>query len=377
MEKIAIVTITIVENIENAYNYGNKLQMFALQEYLRTLGHSCDTIKYQFSPPVYSLETSKKNRDFSLVQIFDDGVRILNRKRNKKRLTQLGDERRKKFDLFVEKNISMTTETYTIKSNFKELGTCYDHYIVGSDQVWNPYCEGSNEFYYLTFAPKEKRIAYAPSIGVDNIPDQILAKYVEWIKGFDKLSIREDTGKKLLKDKIGVTAQMVCDPVFLLNRDQWEAIAIKTKVEESYFVCYFLGKKTVEIKRKIKYLEKITGLKCIDMYSKDYIKSAFAGPEEFVGLIAEAKFICTDSFHGTAFATIFDVPMIVFERVSEHQMNSRIESLLRIVGINNRSIDDIMDGKAKPDKISRFRESRMDSLIFESKRYLVDALNER
>lgn len=376
MSKIGIATITIMVNNENAYNYGNKLQMYALQEYLRSQGHECETIKYQFSPPIFHSEVIRQKYVKSFRQIMDDVYRIGTRKLLRNKLKIKARERKDKFDAFVKEHIAMTSECFSVNSDFTELGRKYDFYITGSDQVWNPYCEGSNEFYYLTFAPKEKRIAYAPSIAVDHIPNEMMEKYYNWISNISYLSIREDTGKKLLSEQFEFNAKLVCDPVFLLGKEQWALIAKKTAIRGKYFVTYFLGKKTVETKKKIKQFEKKSGLKCVDVYTRDNISSTFAGPEEFLGLIMNAKFICTDSFHGAAFATIFEVPMVIFNRESGHKMNSRIDSLLRVADIERRNVDEVLLDIDSLFDVAFDEKGNLGVLIQESKAFLNAALKD-
>lgn len=374
MSNIAIATITIVENNENAYNYGNKLQMFALQEYLRMQGHFCETIKYRFTPPEYLIDKEETEKKISFRQLFDDIFRILGRILHRKELSGKAYKRKKAFDSFICKHIVFTPQLYTDQSDFTSLGKKYDYYITGSDQVWNPYCEGSNAFYYLTFAPKNKRIAYAPSIAVGHIPDEIKKQYKKWIRDIPKLSVREDAGKKLLHEEFAVEAELVCDPVFLLEKSQWSSIALKRDNTEEYFVTYFLGKKTVDTKQKIKKLQKITGLKYMDIYSRDDVSSEFAGPECFLGLIENAKFVCTDSFHGTAFSVIFEKPMIIFERDDSQKMNSRIDSLLRICKVTGRSVENILRNPETLYNIDYSKNNVLRELIHNSKQFLNSAL---
>lgn len=374
MSKIGIATITILVNNENAYNYGNKLQMYALQEYLRSLGHDCCTIRYRFTPPDISPTNNKSLKRNSLVQNIDDSIRIIMRKVFAKKLSKCQSLRRKKFNDFIERHVVLSDKIYDAGSNFEILNNEFDYFITGSDQVWNPYCEGSNEFYYLTFAPEYKRIAYAPSIAVESIPDEYIRRYKEWIGNIPFVSVREDVGKRLVESIVEKQVKLVCDPVFLLDRNQWSKLAKTPKMSSKYFVSYFLGKKTVYIKRQLRRLEKKYGMKCIDVYTKDSITSSFCGPEEFIGLIENAEFICTDSFHGTAFATIFNTPMVIFERGGINKMNSRIDSLLRLIGCSNRSIDDIMSGNSDANFALIDQGGELKKLIEESKEYLALAL---
>ena len=370
MSRIGIATITIVIDNENAYNYGNRLQNFALQEFLRKQGHDCETIRYKASIPERMLPQIRKKED--IVQIGDDVLRIIWRRIKSKELLSKNSNRKKLFDEFAKKHISYSEKIYDKNSDFSELDRKFDHFVVGSDQVWNPYCEGSNEFYYLTFTSKEKRSAYAPSIAVEDIPDDLLDNYRLWLSGFNRVSVREYAGQKLLLDKIGVSSELVSDPVFLLNEHEWSSIAADVKSAKPYFVTYFLGKQDVKTKKKIRQLEKKTGMKHVDIYTRDNPRSRFAGPEEFLGLIKNAEFICTDSFHGTAFSIIFHTPMVIFERGAVHKMNSRIDNILQLASIEKRSVDDILSGKSAITGIEFDADKKLERLIESSKKYLLN-----
>ena len=102
---------------------------------------------------------------------------------------------------------------------------------------------------------------------------------------------------------------LVCDPVFLLSKEEWHRLSNDAFIyNEKFFCIYILGKKTIDVKRKIKELEKKTGLKAIDIFTRDDPTSEFASPEAFLDIIYKSEFIITDSFHGTAFSIIFEKP---------------------------------------------------------------------
>lgn len=376
MKKIAIATITITVDNENAYNYGNRLQAYALQKFITNQGDYCETIKYKAKMPDIKAEISSKRHD-SFIQKVDDGLRIIRRKIRKNELLEKNNSRKDAFKLFLDKNVKYTDKTYESTDDFSELADMYDCFVVGSDQVWNPYCEGSNEFYYLTFAQKEKRIAYAPSIAVNDIPEELENNYNEWLNGFNRISVREEAGRKLIKEKFNLDAEVVCDPVFLLDRQQWESIAKDVPVKEKYFATYFLGKQDILTKKYIRELEKKTGLRHIDIYTRDNPDSVFAGPEQFLGLIKNAEFLCTDSFHGTAFSIIFKTPMLIFDRKSTFKVNSRIESILNISSIGNRNIDLFIKDKKDIYDIKFDEDGALEILIEKSKKYLIDEINKR
>lgn len=371
--KVGICTITIQEDNENAYNYGNRLQNYALQYFLNKNGCDSETIRYRFNSPGYMLASSVTNKE-NIAQLVSDTIRIVKRNIYKRTIQLKRNERKRKLDSFSKKHIKCSSTVYDANSDFRQLNENLDCFITGSDQVWNPYCEGSNAFYYLTFADKYKRIAYAPSIGVNSIPKEAEKNFKRWVMDIPYLSVREDVGVKLLYDNAGVEAKLVCDPVFLLSKEEWSEITHPIK-NKKYFAVYILGKKSVELKKSIKKLERITGLKSFDIYTRDDVNSQFAGIEEFLGFIMNAEFLVTDSFHGTAFSLIFGTPMIITERSGGPKMNSRIDSILKVAGVGNRSLDYLMQNPKSIETINCAEvEEKMNPFIESSKRYLIDAL---
>lgn len=377
--KIGITTITNYKEDGFVHNYGNILQNYALQSFLKNNNFNAETIYYKSFVPEYTKtmqKATKKNNN--IIQILDDIVRILNRKIKRKKLSELKEKRKDKFTKFISNYIVQSKNTYTHKSDFTKLNKKYDFFITGSDQVWNPYYEGSNPFYYLGFAEKNKRIAYAPSFGIDHIPEIIENEMKEWINNFDFISIREKVGQKILKQKFKRESQLVCDPVFLLDKKEWEKIIPKkSDIKNEYFSIYLLGKKTVETKRQIKKIEKITGLKGIDIYTADNPKSKFLGPIEFLECIKNSKFLITDSFHGTAFSIIFNTPFIIVDRNKnkKYKMNNRIDNLISLLNAKNRNIDYLLNNIEEITTNYNIESSKsFQDLIKDSKKYLLEKL---
>ena len=63
------------------------------------------------------------------------------------------------------------------------------------------------------------------------------------------------------------------------------------------------------------------------------------GPQEWVGLISGASYVITDSFHGTAFSINFNKPFTTLVNPVSN-MNSRVLSILNIMGLEDRIIFD-------------------------------------
>lgn len=313
--KAGIITITI------GVNYGNRLQNYALQKVLNNLGIDATTFEN-----VYEENTLKKKikRYFGL------------KKKNK--IFKLKLQRFKEFN---NKYIKMgeRIKSYSVP---KKLTNSYDYFICGSDQIWNPYFSGNTGTNFATFAPKEKRIAYAPSFGVSNVQTEKVEEFKEYLRNMHMLSCREQQGAKIIKDITGRDAEVVLDPTMLLSKSEWEQIAVKTKyVPTKEYICtYFLGNVENEYKGYINKVAKENNLEVFDIMDMSNMDKFSTDPAEFIYLIKNAKLVCTDSFHGTAFSIIFNKPYVLFERKSNMEnMNSRFESLKSILKLPNRNYD--------------------------------------
>ena len=382
MKKIGIVTITIGDLISR-YNYGNKLQNYAMQKYLENQGYQSSTILHRTIYPDYTIareseERNNMNRNFS--NIIERIKRKIYSKLYNKVLKTKEKNRNKKFNDFNKEFLNYTEKEYNTSDECLELNNIFDTFIVGSDQIWNPYYEGTDSFAYLDFAPKAKRISYAPSIGINYIPNEIKDSFIKWISNIEYRSIREDSGKKLLLDNGIDNVKLVCDPVFLLDKKEWESISAKSNIKTKYFAVYMLGSMDKKVKKYIRELAKKTGFKMVDIYNLHNKNSMFAGPTEFLSIIKNSEFLLTDSFHGMAFSVIFDKAFVLIDRnhnckKNKYDMSSRMDSLLRLIDCDNRDINYILDN-IKEIYNKNYNKEKLNQLIKESKKYLNDSITE-
>lgn len=225
----------------------------------------------------------------------------------------------------------------------------YGAFIVGSDQLWSA-ANIDNDFYTLTFVPDHiPRIAYATSFGTSKLPAYQHRKAKEFLERFDALSVREESGRKIIKALTGRDARVVLDPTLLLEREDWEKLAGEQPVlNEKYIFCYFLGANSANREFASRLRQK-TGYRIAALLHMDeYVRSdeGFAdyamydiGPAEFVNLIRNAQYVCTDSFHGTVFSIIFEKQFFTFNRFrkgSSISTNTRIDSLLSMLDLEER-----------------------------------------
>lgn len=225
------------------------------------------------------------------------------------------------------------------------LADHYDAFICGSDQVWNPRFHGgkNDPGYFLQFASgKARTIAYAPSFGVSILPEPCKTNLAEYVGNIDFVSVREDSGARLLAEHAGIEAPVVVDPTLLLTASEWDSIAKKPEwLPDRYLAVYKFGERS-EYDKLIKETARKLGLEIVNIPAA--VDPVFrtrwdVGPSEFLAIIRGAELVCTDSFHATVFSVVYRRPCIVFPRDvpdTAKSMNSRMEGLLRRLGLEAR-----------------------------------------
>lgn len=331
--KCGILTINV-----NLMNYGNRLQNYALQTVLESMGVEVLTVKYH---PTYEARSvqSLKSRVAKLPKriIFGSYRRVI-------RLFKYFQicHKKEKFRNFINNYIKWTNKDYDIYSDFSALPDEFDYMIAGSDQIWNPYWEGTNPIYFMEFMPQDRRISYAASFGVSHIPNEKKEYFRQNLQGIPFLSVREDSGAKIVNDLIGREPLQVIDPVFLLARKEWRNIARMPKRMngKKYLLVYLLGDCEKVTTTYIKKYAKDNKLDILYLDRYDKWPSFFASPNEFVGLIMNADTILTDSFHGVAFSIIFHKKIIYWNRSLNNginqDMSSRLASIFKLFGYIQR-----------------------------------------
>ena len=319
MKTIGVVTIT-----NNGPNYGNSLQNYAVITVLKKMGFKAKTI-FNNDGNHFSAISMLKNIYCFIFQPpkYPDRTRLI------------------KTFFFRKQYLNCTAKVK--KKSYMLRNNCFDYYVVGSDQVWNPYFKCNSihlPYLFLQFTKPEKRIAYSASFGVDSIPEQYMHKFGMWLKEFKAISVREKKGLEILKE-MGKDGELVIDPTMMLDADEWNRIAVKPKQVDcdcSYILTYFLGERTKKIDD---YIKSISNGNCVyNLLDKAQPLVSKAGPREFLYLISHAQLICTDSFHACVFSFIYDLPFVVFERQGEKSMMSRMDTFLSTFGLNDRLYGD-------------------------------------
>lgn len=214
----------------------------------------------------------------------------------------------------------------------------FDYFIAGSDQIWN-YHFSSHKFddYFLKFTEPNKKNAVSGSFGVDCIPEEWKETYIEGLKDFKNISVREEAGQTIIKDLLGIDVPVLIDPTMMLSKAEWMKVAKKPRVDCSkpYILKYYLGDEAEE--EKIDHWAKENGYEIYELLNDKIPELYSAGPGEFISLIKNASLVCSDSFHCIVFSIIFSRPFLVYaRRGSGDYMTSRLDTLLKKFGFEDR-----------------------------------------
>lgn len=332
-------------------NYGSQLQSYATTVELARRNIDFEVIRYKKKITPLLLVKSLP-RLLNPVFINDRIIETSQKKMMLKLHPQLAQDnavRNAAFDKFSQSRFKKLSPVYYGYEQLKEQSKKYTAVMVGSDQLWSPSGITSN-FYNLMFADDNTvKISYATSFGVSQINPKYHKIYNTFLNRLDFISVRENSGKKIVEELSSNKAEVVCDPVILLDAEQWlKEIPNKRLYDEPYIFAYFLGK-SAEYRDAVTKFAKQKGLKIVtephmDSYNKadenfgDYTPFDI-GPAEFVNLIRNAEYVFTDSFHGSVFSMLYQKQFLVFNRYSDNSSsskNSRIDSFCKNYGLSDR-----------------------------------------
>lgn len=355
-------------------NFGTSLQSFALHRKLQDLGYSVTFLSG--CPKKFTI----KNKIKYVLGLIGVDLSSIKRKIKGEKLTP----KQKKLQQFIQDNYNLA-EAINSKRQLNMLVDSTDVFVTGSDQIWNTvYC--FNPFYFLDFAKDKKRIAYASSMGISDFPNEHKQAVKSLLSKFQHVGVREKTAAKAISSLLGRdNIRQVLDPTFLLDKKDWFAISEKADIEidinDKYIFCYLIGNNSW-YKEQLQDVVASTGIKKVIVVpaveNKDFSVDGAtiydaAGHLEFIKLIKEATFVCTDSFHATALSLNMEVPFVEFMRFSDDSkdsQNSRIYDILERYNLTSRIYNktdkrwaEIIDYSDVSNQINNDRKASLDFLV--------------
>lgn len=322
----------------NSTSYGAALQMYALYHTVESLGHTPEVINYQNT---YMKEQKHFSRKTWLRQT---AAKVLHHRAYRN------------FHAFEKNYMSgYPQKAISDPQYLPALAARYDAVICGSDQVWNPDITGEDLSYFLNFCDENtRRVAYAPSFGISEFSGDFANKIRGDLEKFHALSVREAPGQALLSGLLGKNVPLVCDPTLLMDAADWTKLEKSHPAGEGEYILYYTIRSSASLWSKCKAFARERGLKIVvvggnalkNLMKKDeQIRYAVdISPEQWLFLVHRARYVFTNSFHGTAFSINYRRDFYVeFSSLT----NSRLEQITRTLGLGGQIVgEDNLTGAA-------------------------------
>ena len=372
MKKVGILTIT------DGTNYGNRLQNYAIQKIIESMGFNVETIQ------------RRTNRDKTGIHRLKADIKYMVKRVIGRPCDSEQRKRKKRFNEFNKNYVSFSLEILHDNIAPLNLAEKYDYFVVGSDQVWNARIDIVRQDiinYLATFAYPEQKIAYAASFGTDDVLPEFQNLYKRELSTYKAISVRESSGVSIVKNICGRDdVETVLDPTMMLTAEEWIKLEQKPQYADNqkFILTYFLGGRNQVTCSYIEEVAKSYNAKIINLEAEflrdDQIENNLffeTTPDEFLWLIHHAECVLTDSFHATVFAILFHKPFCTFERQAVEKGNSmggRIETLLGKFGLQ-KYYNSIDESRQMPDE---YEQRHIESILQKerelSKNFLRKAL---
>lgn len=388
-KKIGIAAVTYKEN------FGSALQTYATQYILEKMGYDARI----FDINGVHREIHIKKLLYYFGRMFDPvelkylwaNLRSRSRKTASASMDHYAQEMNVRKQVYADFNKKWNKMLPTVKGwkALSKQASQMDAVVVGSDQLWRP----SNIvgcFFTLEFVPDNvKKIAFSTSFGVPELPKTLHKHANKYLSRIEHISVRENSGADIVKSMSGKDATVVCDPTMMLTADDWMHIqSNKPFAEGRYILMYLMGDNPIQ-REFVKQLRDKTGCRIIGLlhgatyisYDEEVVdeKPFNVGPSEFLNLIRNAEFVCTDSFHCCVFSILNSTKFFAFRRWpdgSKFSANDRLYTLLNFTGLSGRMLvgtEDVEKCIAENINFSEVLDKVAEKRTI-SKEYLVNAL---
>lgn len=365
-------------------NYGNHLQAFALQYILRSMGHtpiSMDIRYNRYSKVYKTMQVVKWLFDKYILRkknTFKKHPYLLSAK-EKHNIIAFNEKKGRKNKAFVSQYISISSPLLSEKEMKQFLSdNQIDACIVGSDQCWRKDYMPQIGPMFCSFVPDSiKKISYAASFGNEYWGYSTCeTRYIKKLLGrFSSISVREESGIKLLVENVSIKAKNVLDPTLLVPVEVYKNISYKSSVTypKNTLMCYVLDMN----KEKMTYLKNFAekNYLTLHIFKPNAQNDELPGVEDWLAAFRDAQFVITDSFHGTVFSILFKKPFYVI--LNKERGISRFESILGKLGLTDRIITDItFTDKVKDNEVIDWNiiSGKLSTEIEKSKNFLQESL---
>lgn len=376
MESQRVGLVTLYRN-----NYGSTLQCYSLKRIIEEQGYTCELLDEK-------VNTSLKNKILKKMGILEKSIlypgylkEFLSMRRAMKiEQTYMSPVSLNMLQKFIDSILKPHEYAW---DGLLKLGSndLYKTFIVGSDQVWNASRKISS-FFFLEFAPQQKRHTYAVSFGISSLPKWYKREVINGLKKFDTISVREKAGRKIIEENGDNLVKQHIDPTMLLKADDWREFVNGIQTPSVPFILvHFLNEPSDLALNEMRLLSQKYNccVKGFGYWYKQYdgisnLEFVNGGPKEYVALIDSATYVLTDSFHTTIFSINLHKNFFVFHRNYLHgfPQTSRIYELLDKFNLKNRLLTSI---ESQP--LDCVYDNEVDEIICTERKLALDYIKEQ
>ena len=313
-----ICIVTVYDSI----NCGSYLQAYALGTYLRNIGNNV------FYYRRVKTKDSTSSISFQIKRTISKFVK-----------NSVGAAFRYVCSIREFRKCLINFEIVDEQTDLFKLTDCI---VLGSDTIWNIQSEyflkNMSIFWGEKFTDK-KVISYAASIAnttESEIRHQSLA--VSALKKISSISVRDDYTFDVIKRISNRDIFLTCDPTLLLTPDDYKGLLVARHKYE-YIYVYSFETLSKEIAQKLTAFAKENNLHILNGGSTNkpsYCSDAsVVSPFRFLTDIYYARFVVTDTFHGTVFSLLFNKQFAVINREK-----TKVNEFLKQYDLENRIVNE-------------------------------------
>lgn len=296
-------------------NFGSVLQAYATQFVLENMSIECSILNYDHNNSEWARRHGVKGTPLKSKIAQCLGIKPFHRKKQK-------------LDCFIREHFHLTRKYTTLADIQRNEGKAYHIYVAGSDQIWNTKYTNCDPVFLLQYADEGKcRISLASSFATSSIDAKYKDTFQQELHRFHAVSVREALGQKALQG-IGIKgSHIVMDPTLLLSKQEWNQVCKNVngggKFKGTYILLYmwcYAFEPRPYIYEVLAYYQCILGCPIVALegydkgnckkHSLNVVDATDSSIDDFLAYFANASLVVTSSFHGTAFALNYGVPLI-------------------------------------------------------------------
>ena len=333
-------------SMQRIVNYGSFLQAYGLKHILTQLGYDVEFADYKVEPCIVKKAEAQeseiaqwKEKLFRLENAFKciayripfDQHKQFYRKYDNEYLSLLG--------ISSERNERPVTDVL----------------VVGSDEVFNCIQANPNVGFSLELFGKnsnaKKIISYAASFGNTGIKELeqygVQSQIGKLLNNFTDISVRDSNSEQIVEMLINKVPRKHLDPVLIYNYTKEVELCNCNMPFNDYMVIYaYSGRITVEEGKQIRKFARKLNLKIVAVGGEHKFcdVSIYPNPFEVLAIIKKARYVVTDTFHGTVFSIKFNKQFGTLIRKGNGETYGNYEKLydlLETFSLNSREIVDI------------------------------------